>query len=256
MGVHQNTDFRRLIASSFDWWHEAGLDQFVDDAPRDWLAPPVVENAPSAAAPTAANAEPVAAPALPSLPDTLAAFEAWRISAAAPDAAWNPVIIAPQGNAGSDLMFLIEMPERDDEASGALLSGAAGRLFDRMLAAIGRDRSSIYLASLAVARPASGRIPPEVIEELAPIARHHVALAAPKRLMVIGNAASRAILGTDIAPARGSLHRVNHDDAKTVPGAGTARTEVVASYHPRFLLERPQAKAEAWRDLQLLVKGI
>ena len=178
---------------------------------------------------------------------TLSEFEAWRLGPEAPDAGWSERRVGPQGQASGGLMVLLEAPEREDEAAGMLLSGAVGTLFDRMLAAIGRTRESIYLASVAVARPLAGRVPSEAIEELGRIARHQVGLAAPKRLLVIGNAASRAILGADIAQARGILHNFNHD-------AGT--TGVVASFHPRFLMERPAAKAEAWRDLRLLMGEI
>lgn len=245
MGADQNFDLRRLAASSFDWWRNAGLDVFVDEAPRDWLAQPAA----SPIAQVETTRDELAAPVTPvvaALPATLAEFQAWRLTGDGPDALWGQCRIAPSGNANAALMVLIEMPERDDEETGVLLSGASGRLFDRMLAAIGRDRETVYLASLAVTRPASGRVPPEAIAELARIARHQIGLVAPKRLLVIGNATSRAILGADVAPARGKLHDFNHE---------TGKTGVVASYHPRFLLERPAAKAEAWRDLQLLMKG-
>jgi DNA polymerase len=250
MGADQNIDFRLMAASALEWWRDAGVDMLVDDAPRDWLAPPAISTPATtdgsiAARPARAPAKPL--PAVAPLPTTLEAFEQWRLGPDAPDAGWSETRIGGAGSAASGLMVLVEAPEREDEATGQLLSGAVGTLFDRMLAAIGRDRSSIYLASVAVARPIAGRIPSEAIEELGRIARHHVALVAPIRLLIFGNTASRVICGADVAALRGSLHDVNH---------GTGKTGVVASFHPRFLLERPAAKAEAWRDLQLLVRGI
>jgi DNA polymerase len=198
-----------------------------------------------AATPATLAAAPVAIqPA--AMPANLREFEAWRISAAAPDNGWNTPI-APQGNAGSGLMVLVDLPEREDAATGQLLSGEPGRLFDRMLAAIGRDRQSIYLASLAVARPVSGQIAAEAQDRLAEIVRHHIALARPKRLLLLGNAASRAVLGANAAAARQTLHVLNH--------AG-GQSEVVASFHPRLLLDRPAYKAEAWKDLQMVIGGI
>jgi DNA polymerase len=53
------------------------------------------------------------------------------------------------------------------------------------------------------------------------------------------------VLGIDRQAAKGGLRDFNHD-------GGT--TGVVASLHPRLLIERPAMKAESWRDLQLLVK--
>jgi DNA polymerase len=236
MGADQHINWNDAAASALDWWHEAGVDTLVEEAPRDWLTP----------ARPARPAEPAAeaAPAAP--PETLAGFEAWRIGADAPDAGWG-VPIAPQGRADSGLMVLLDMPERDDAASGVLLSGDAGRLFDRMLAAIGRDRQSIYLASLAAARPVSGRIAAEMLAPLADLARRHVALVRPKRLLLLGDAANRALLGVSVAATRPILHELNH---------AAGQTEVVASFHPRFLLDNPAQKARAWRDLQMLIGGL
>ena len=244
MGLEQKID-TAIGASALDWWREAGVDALIDEVPRNWLA---TEPAPVPLrhAPAARPAAPVA-PAL-SFPDTLAAFETWRLSDDAPEAAWPGARIGAQGSAASGLMILLEMPERED-VPDKLLSGTPGALFDRMLAAIGRDRASIYLAPMAVVRPISGRIPAEAEASLATLIRAHIRLAAPKALLIIGNAASRALIGTDVARARGHLHVINHEGGE---GSATA----VASFHPRFLLERPAAKAEAWKDLQLLIRGL
>jgi DNA polymerase len=248
MGADLNIDWQTAAASAIDWWREAGVDSIVDEAPRNWLAAaePV-----KAAART--GAAPVAVAEVAPLPDTLAAFEAWRIGPDAPEAAWPGKPIAAQGDPASDIMILIDLPEREDMDSGVLMSGAVGRLFDRMLAAIGRDRASIYLVPVCATRPVAGRISPEIEDRLNEIARHHVMLARPKRLLLLGNAPSRALLGIDATRARGSLHGFNLSGGKEPPGASDAATQAVASFHPRFLLERPAAKAEAWRDLQLLI---
>lgn len=240
MGADQHLDLRASIASALDWWSEAGVDCEIDDAPRDWLAR-VRPAAPAAEQPAQSAAE------TPRLPETLAEFVAWRVGPMVPEAGWSGQAIDVQGDAASGLMIVTDMPDRDDDAAGSLLSGAAGRLFDRMLAAIGRDRQSIYLAPLAVRRPVAGRVTDEIAGNLSALLRQHIALAAPKRVLALGNAASRALTGMDVAQARGALRVVNHTE-------GTV--EVVASFHPRFLLETPAAKAEAWRDLQLLIGGL
>lgn len=243
MGADQNHDWRASIASALEWWRDAGVDCEIDDLPRDWLAragtPPVVERLPGQVA--------EAAVAAPTLPTTLDEFAAWRISAAAPEASWPGQPLGTQGDVASGLMIVVDMPDREDDAAGQLLSGNVGALFDRMLAAIGRDRQSIYLAALAVKRPPAGRVSEETGQKLEALIRHHLSLARPKRVLALGNAASRAITGLDVANARASLREVNHD-------GGTS--EVVASFHPRFLVEKPVAKADAWKDLRLLMGGI
>jgi DNA polymerase len=240
MGADQHIDWNAAAASALDWWREAGVDTLVEEAPRDWLKPVTAAPAPAGAAPAASPAAPATMPA------NLREFEAWRIGPHAPDSGWGTPL-APQGNAESGLMVLFDLPERDDAATGQLLSGDLGRLFDRMLAAIGRDRQSIYLASLAAARPVSGQIAAEMVEPLTHIARHLIALARPKRLLLLGNAASRAVLGANASAARQHLHVLNHEGGQT---------EAVASFHPRFLLQHPARKAEAWRDLQMVIGGL
>jgi uracil-DNA glycosylase len=238
MGADQNIDWAKTAASALEWWRDAGVDVLVEDTPRDWLADVSKAIAPVVPAP--------AATASAALPATIEAFLAWRLSADAPEADWGAAKIAASGPVDADVMVLVDCPERED--CDALMSGAVGRLFDRMLAAIGRSRADVHVAALCAARPVAGRMPREIEARLGEIARHHVALVAPKRLLVMGNAASRAILPTDAAGSEENLPVVNHANGKV--------TEVVTTYHPRFLLEKPAAKAEAWRDLQMLIGGM
>ena len=240
MGADQNPDWRASIASALEWWRDAGVDCEIDESPRDWLARAATAF-PADAVPAQvreARAEPA------KLPETLEQFALWRIGDAVPEAGWPGRALGTQGDAASGLMIVVDMPDREDDAAGLLLSGTPGALFDRMLAAIGRDRQSVYLVALAVKRPPAGRVTDETGRKLEALIRHHLSLARPKRVLALGNAASRAITGMDVAHARGSLRPVNHD-------GGTS--DVVASFHPRFLLEKPAAKADAWKDLRVLM---
>lgn len=238
MGADQYLDWAGVAASALEWWHEAGVECLTENEPRDWLAEVV-------ASPSGTENTPVATPSEP-LPQSLEPFLAWRLGPDAPDSNWGK-LLPPSGDATADLMVLVDMPEREDAANGQLLSGAAGRLFDRMLAAIGYSRKTIYLASLAVARPASRTIARETVEALAELARHHIALAGPRRLLVMGDTANRALLGTNAAASGAILHAVKH---------ASGETAAVATFHPRFLLANPGCKARAWSDLQMLVEGL
>lgn len=240
MGADQNFDFAGAVASTLDWWRDAGVDTLVENEVRDWLAPP-----PAAApvvSPDAVAA--VAAPAPAALPDNLAAFLAWRTGADAPEAGWPGASIAATGPADADIMIFVDCPDREDGDDGRLLSGAPGALFDRMLTAIGLSRDMVHLAALCVRRPTTGRAARDLEQRLGEIARHHIGLVAPKRLLLLGDAPSRAILGTDRAQAGGLLRQLNHRNGLT---------EAVASFHPRFLIGTPAAKAQAWKDLQILM---
>lgn len=237
MGADVGNDWPSSMASALEWWRDAGVDVLVDDEPHDWLARP----APKREA-VATEAAVASAPA-EALPDTLEAFVAWRLGDAAPEAGWLTPRIAPAGPAGAT-MVLIDMPEADDGDS--LLAGAPGKLLDRMLAAIGESRDSTYLASLAVARPLTGQIPAEAEPRLAELAAHHVALVAPKRLLLLGQAVKRVFATTN-----GSGDGNSGRDINLIGGS----LEIVASYSPRFLMERPAAKAEAWKHLLRLSPG-
>jgi DNA polymerase len=143
-------------------------------------------------------------------------------------------------------MIMIAMPEAADCGSGTLLAGEAGRLFDRMMAAIGRDRSSLYLASLSCFRSATGRLTDPAAGQCAALARHHIGLVAPKALLLFGDSCARALLGLSVAQARGRWHEI-------ATHAGPVKTIVTIA--PDYLLKQPPAKAHAWADLQMLVQG-
>lgn len=238
MGGEYADQWRRETASALEWWSDAGVDTLAADEPRDWLALPVAKAAAFVAAPEA-----VAAPA-EILPDTLEAFREWRMGGAAPEAEWHAPLIGPSGDPASALMIFTDMPDPDDTEQ--LLSGAPGRLFDRILAAIGESRDSVYLASLALARPVTGLIPAEAEARLIELARHHVALAAPKKLLLVGDATTR-VWRTTSGSGSGNGNR----DINQFAG----NMEVAAIRHPRFLLKQPSAKAEAWRNLLPLSRG-
>ena len=244
MTLYANRDALRDSASVLQWWHDAGVDVIVGDEAMDWLTQTGVESALATEAEAPADSAPATAPL--ALPTTIEAFGEWRNGAHAPDAGWPGRAITAAGPAASPaLMVLVDCPERTDR--DALLEGIEGRLLDRMLAAIGLSRDAVLLAAVCVRRPPGGRVPRDVAARLNEAALHHVSLVRPRRLLLLGDAASRAIAGTGVAESRGHLRDVYHKD-QTI-------THAVASWHPRNLLDRPALKAEAWKDLLMLDAG-
>jgi DNA polymerase len=235
------------MASALAWWLDAGVDVPVAEAPRDWLKPkarplPPIETksyaAPAPAAPAARTEE---------LPAQIDLFQAWlQSSDTLPFATPAAPRVCPSGDPASGLMVMIDMPSAEDCTAGTLLSGEVGRLFDRMLAAIGRDRSSVYFTALSCLRSADGRLGGEE-KQCSLLARHHIGLAAPRALLVFGDAASKALLGLPVARARGRWHEVDTH-------AGKVRT--IATISPRQLIAQPAQKAHAWADLQMLMEGL
>lgn len=243
-----NEPFSAAAASLLQWWSDAGVDVMIDEAPRDWLRPkPAPEPVIAAVAEAGTRAFAPAEPA-PALPDQLPLFRAWlaksdRVPLATPSAPR----VCPSGDPASGLMILTDMPTGEDCASGTLLSGEAGRLFDRMLAAIGRSRETIYLAALSCLRSPDGRLATPVAKSCADLARHHVGLARPRALLLLGDAVSKALLGLSMAQARGKWHEI------PVYG-GTVRA--IVTLPPDYLLKQPMAKSHAWADLQMLIDEV
>lgn len=227
------------MASALMWWHEMGVDTLIEEEPTPWLdrgKPMAVSKQPEAAAP---------APA--ALPSTLIGLQQWLASdpgiAEAGPAAQRLVF---SGNPSAELMILIDMPLPGDRDAGHLLSGEVGGLTEKMLAAIGWSREAVHVATLCPGRSPSGMLDESALPRLGEIARHHMALAAPKQVWLMGDAVSRAILGMGMMDARGILHKINH---------GVGQTEAVVSFSPRFLHQNPKRKTDAWADMQLLIKG-
>jgi uracil-DNA glycosylase len=255
-----------VAASVLRWWNDAGVDMMVDEAPRDWLRAkgrhPGESRGPRSqfveSSHKAVSLDPGFrrddekgnAPASRdhTLPDQLNLFQAWlKDHDALPYAAPSARRVCPAGDPTSGLMLMTDMPAAEDCGSGTLISGEAGRLFDRMLAAIGRDRSAIYLASVSCLRSPDGRMAGAHAQQCATLARHHVGLANPRALLLLGDAAGRALLGLTVLQGRGRWHEVQTH-------AGPVRT--ILSFAPSFLLTQPSAKALAWADLQMLMESV
>lgn len=211
------------------WWLEAGVDGAVGEAPRDWLRRQ--EAATPAARAVAATGE---------KPTDLAAFQAWLASARGlPMDRPGAIRVASHGPECAKVMLLSDLPARDDAAEGKPIGGEAWSLTSRMLAAIGIGADDAYVASLSPFHAPGARFNGD-LEACAAIARDHIRLVRPERLILFGDAPARALFGEPLARARGKVHRV-----EAVPA--------IATFHPRWLLQRPSDKALAWRDLLLLM---
>jgi DNA polymerase len=252
-----------LLAESYcDWWSLAGVDALVGETPAGWLrAPPANDTAPRPKRMEAVEEPPPLPVALQrretpeapaargpvAFPQEWDAFRQWL--AADPDvpgSQWDARRVLPVGEAGAPLMLLTAWPEIDDQREGALFCGPAGAMLDAMLRAIGLTREQCYTASLAVTRPPGGRCDAGDAADLERLLWHHLTLARPQRLLLIGGEVVRMAAGRALADARGQLLDLNRDQSKV---------ETVAIAHPAMLLTRPAHKAAAWDSLKLISRG-
>lgn len=152
-------------------------------------------------------------------------------------------LVFADGNPEADVMFIGEAPGRDEDLQGLPFVGRAGQLLDRMLTAIGLDRESAYITNMIFWRPPGNRTPaPHEIELCRPFIERHVALAAPKVVVLLGNVAAKSLLGTQkgILSLRGGWMEYT---------AGDVSIPAMPTLHPAYLLRNPAQKRLAWADL-------
>jgi DNA polymerase len=224
----------RELADLLEWWVEAGVDVAVGESPRNWLATPARPG-------PAPDPSPVANVAEPSH-ETLADLRDWLASSVQlPLATATASRILPHGPEEAAVMLLSDAPSLEDFASGQPIGGEAWALAGKMLAAIGFSPDEAYSASLSCVHAPGARMSEADRIACAEIARKHIALARPKRLLLLGDGPCRALLDEPLVGARGRAHKVE--------GVRT-----VATFHPRWLLQRPSDKSKAWADLLLLME--
>lgn len=155
------------------------------------------------------------------------------------------------GNPASGIMFIGEGPGREEDLSGTPFVGRAGQLLDRMLAAIGLDRSGAYITNIVFWRPPGNRTPtPAESATCRPFTERQIVLARPKILVLLGGAAAKQMLDTTtgIMRLRGKWR------SYTPPEGEPIRT--IATLHPAFLLRQPQQKKQAWHDFLEIRKAL
>jgi DNA polymerase len=159
-------------------------------------------------------------------------------------------LVFADGNPEARLMIVGEAPGRDEDLAGLPFVGRSGQLLDRMLAAIGLDRKSVYIANLVPWRPPGNRTPtPQESQICLPFLKRQIALADPDILLCLGGPSAAALLGmTDgIRKFRGRW-RVYH--------TGTREIRAIATFHPSYLLRSPLEKRFAWRDFLAVRAGL
>lgn len=257
MHSEQTPDPQRLIADALDWWRSAGVDHaFVDD-PQIWLAERENQGASQGSAakakpvarlaPLPGDAPPATAPSriggdTAAWPDNLADFTQWWLNEPSLDSAPPARRVAPSGLAGARLMVLVPMPEEEDvshgDAPSVLLSGKAGKLLDAMLNAMGLSRDEIYLAAALPARIPAPDWDDLKARGLRDVLLHHIALAAPQRLLILGRGVVSTLAENDPAKNSQNLQVLDQGEQSVPVGTG---------YDLEAMLARPALKAGVWK---------
>jgi DNA polymerase len=277
MTANRSNAARDLLA----FYVEAGVDAPLGEAANDWLSAPAPE-APAAPPPEPPPArrdaasrgpartsdlpprrpeQPAGAPPAPDAA-VMAAREAAR-SAGSLEALREIVerfegcalkasasrLVFADGNPQSRLMFVGEAPGYDEDKQGVPFVGRSGQLLDRMLTAIGLDRTQVYIANIVPWRPPGNRTPTPVETQIClPFIQRQIELADPDILVTVGQPSTGALLGIQgITKNRGRWLAYH---------TGTREIRAMPMLHPAYLLRTPLAKRMAWRDMLAIRKAL
>jgi len=148
------------------------------------------------------------------------------------------------GNPKADIVFIGEAPGHEEDLKGEPFVGRAGKLLDRMLAALGMDRSQVYIMNTVKCRPPNNRDPkPEEVQACGKWFDAQLRALSPKLICLLGRVAAQTVLETDasLSTMRGKWHEYHGIPLRVI-------------YHPAYLLRSPQQKRHAWSDLCELQK--
>ena len=251
-----------------DFYIETGVDALVGEEPINRFGgdepqmivraapartPPALEQRSGPAAPTppapdeasmAAREAAKSAKSLDELRAILDKFEGCALKATATQ------LVFADGNPGAHLMFVGEAPGRDEDIEGLPFVGRSGKLLDRMLAAIGLDRSKVYIANIVPWRPPGNRTPtPQESQICLPFILRQIELVDPDVLVCLGGPSAQALLGIKegITKMRGRWFKFQ---------TGKREIRAMPTFHPAFLLRSPLQKRFAWRDFLAIRKAL
>ena len=235
------------------FWRDAGVVAWFEDAPvdRTHVQPPpalkAVAKATAAVTPVVdasdalAEARRLAAGAdtLEALGMAIAAFEGCPLRGLGARQS-----VFARGNPEAEVLVIGEGPGAEEDARGQPFVGKAGQLLDRMLAEAGLE-GRVFITNTVFWRPPGNRTPTPAEQAVcAPFVERAFALLKPKAVLLVGAAASKAVLGVDegIMKLRGQWREWRLAE-------GGVSAPALPTLHPAFLLRQPIAKRQAWADM-------
>ena len=159
-------------------------------------------------------------------------------------------IVFADGNIQSSIMIVGEGPGQKEDELGKPFVGDAGNLLNKMLRAIKIERKKVYISNVVNYRPPNNRKPEQSeINRYSKYLKEHIAIIDPKILILMGSTAMEAILGSNkkISKERGQWKDIiiKQKNYKTI-----------ITFHPAYLLRKPDQKKFSWEDLKIIRKEI
>ncbi|MBV8850731.1 MAG: uracil-DNA glycosylase [Methylobacteriaceae bacterium] len=267
------------VAALLRWYNDIGVDLALDDEPRDRFAEREVKPAPAALARRAPEPPPRAAPvsAIPRAPAippaAISALSSEAVVLSARETAERAQtlddlrraldgfegcalrktatqLVFADGNPQARIMLVGEAPGAEEDRAGKPFVGRSGQLLDRMLVAIGLDRTSAYITNVVPWRPPGNRTPtPLETAACLPFTRRHIELSGCDILVCLGNPSTQILLGARDGIMRTRGRWLQYD-------AGARALRAMPMLHPAFLLRQPGHKRLAWRDMRELSRAL
>ena len=150
------------------------------------------------------------------------------------------------GASETPLLFVGEAPGAEEDRRGEPFVGAAGQLLDKMIAAMGWTRETVYIANVLMCRPPGNRDPqPDEVSQCLPFLHRKIEAIRPRIIVALGKPATHALLSTTapISALRGRFHEFRG-------------IKVMPTFHPAFLLRQPDRKRDAWSDLKQVIEDL
>ena len=159
-------------------------------------------------------------------------------------------MVFADGDTQSSIMIVGEGPGQKEDELGKPFVGDAGNLLNRMLNAIKIERKKVYITNVVNYRPPNNRKPEQSeINRYSKYLKEHILIIDPKILILMGSTAMEAILGSNkrISKERGQWKEViiKQKNYKTI-----------VTFHPAYLLRKPDQKKFSWEDLKIIRKEI
>jgi DNA polymerase len=145
------------------------------------------------------------------------------------------------GDPQANLILVGEAPGAEEDRLGEPFVGRAGKLLDKILAAIKRSRSKdVYICNVLKCRPPNNRDPlASEVEQCEPYLLKQIAIIRPKLIVALGRVAGTTLLKIEqpLKDMRGKLHDY-------------FGTPLIVTYHPAALLRNSNFKTATWEDFK------
>lgn len=149
-----------------------------------------------------------------------------------------------EGSESAKIMLIGEAPGADEDRIGKPFVGRCGKLLDKMFDAIQINRNDCYITNVLPWRPPGNRTPTD--EEIAiclPFLKRQIDLIKPDFILLLGGIALKTVMDSNesISRTRGKWLEYTTDENKII--------NVLATYHPSYLLRSTAQKSKVWSDL-------